>query len=117
MAVGLSGYKDIIDNAYDLAELSKHVEYFTVMTYDYHGNWEGKLGHVSPLYYRDGDRNPYYSTVSGRGVGAGGVQPEERLSEHFRSRIILRHRPHGFECRRCYFPRRVCVVVVVRPDA
>lgn len=66
LAVGLSGYKDIIDNAYDLAELSKYVEYFTVMTYDYHGSWERKLGHVSPLYYRDGDRNSYYNTVSGR---------------------------------------------------
>lgn len=64
LAVGLSGYKEIIDNAYELAELSKVVEYMTVMSYDYHGNWESKLGHVSPLYFRDGDRNPYYNTVS-----------------------------------------------------
>jgi len=64
LAITISGYKEVIQKAYELDKLAPLVEYITVMTYDYHGAWEKKLGHVSPLYYRRGDRNPYYNTVS-----------------------------------------------------
>jgi chitinase len=64
LAVAISGYKEVIDVAYDIPEISKHVEFMSVMTYDYHGAWERKTGHVSPLYYRQGDRFPQYNTVS-----------------------------------------------------
>ncbi|XP_018794816.1 PREDICTED: probable chitinase 3 [Bactrocera latifrons] len=62
LGVALSGYKEIITEAYELAELSKLVDFMTVMTYDYHGAWEGRTGHVSPLYGRQGDRYPQYNT-------------------------------------------------------
>ncbi|XP_017486088.1 PREDICTED: probable chitinase 3 [Rhagoletis zephyria] len=62
LGVALSGYKEIITEAYELAEISKIVDYMTVMTYDYHGAWEGRTGHVSPLYGRKGDRYPQYNT-------------------------------------------------------
>ncbi|XP_067620317.1 probable chitinase 10 [Eurosta solidaginis] len=62
LGVALSGYKEIIAEAYQLAEISKIVDYMTVMTYDYHGAWEGRTGHVSPLYGRKGDRYPQYNT-------------------------------------------------------
>lgn len=63
LAVALSGYKEVIDVGYDIPEISKNVEFMSVMTYDYHGAWERKTGHVSPLYYRQGDRFPQYNTV------------------------------------------------------
>lgn len=63
LAVALSGYKEVIDQAYDLAAIGRYVEFMSVMSYDYHGAWEQVLGHVSPLYYRSGDHYPQYNTV------------------------------------------------------
>jgi len=63
LAVALSGYKEVIDHAYDLAAIGRYVEFMSVMSYDYHGAWERVLGHVSPLYYRSGDQFPQYNTV------------------------------------------------------
>jgi chitinase len=63
LAVALSGYKEVIDQAYDLAAIGRYVEFMSVMSYDYHGAWEKNLGHVSPLYYRNGDQFPQYNTV------------------------------------------------------
>ncbi|KAK9881823.1 hypothetical protein WA026_017335 [Henosepilachna vigintioctopunctata] len=61
LAIAISGYKEVIDVAYDLAELGKHVEFMSVMTYDYHGAWEKRTGHVSPLYHRPGDKYEQYN--------------------------------------------------------
>lgn len=46
VSISVSGYKEIITQAYDFAALSKIVEFMTVMTYDYHGAWESVTGHV-----------------------------------------------------------------------
>lgn len=62
VSVSLSGYKEVIDEAYDVQELSMYVDFFTVMTYDYHGAWETQTGHVSPLYGKKEDRYPQYNT-------------------------------------------------------
>lgn len=32
------------------------------MTYDYHGSWESRTGHVAPLYGRPDDTHPQYNT-------------------------------------------------------
>ena len=34
---------------YDVPELAKYLDYFNVMTYDFHGQWEEEVGHNSPL--------------------------------------------------------------------
>ncbi|XP_075149513.1 chitinase 10 [Haematobia irritans] len=62
LGVAISGYKEIITEAYEFPELSKIVDYMTVMSYDYHGAWEKQTGHVSPLYGRKGDKYPQYNT-------------------------------------------------------
>ncbi|EDV54306.2 uncharacterized protein Dere_GG21384 [Drosophila erecta] len=62
LGVAISGYKEIITEAYDFPALSDIVDYMTVMTYDYHGAWEQNTGHVSPLYGLSTDTYPQYNT-------------------------------------------------------
>ncbi|KAH8272046.1 hypothetical protein KR026_004304, partial [Drosophila bipectinata] len=62
LGVAISGYKEIISEAYELPVLSDIVDYMTVMTYDYHGFWERQTGHVSPLYGSKSDKYPQYNT-------------------------------------------------------
>lgn len=63
LAAAISGYKEVIDVSYDLSALGKVLDFISVMTYDYHGSWERKTGHVSPLYSRTGDKYLQYNTV------------------------------------------------------
>lgn len=53
LSVALSGYKEVIDKAYQVDEISKLVDFISVMTYDYHGAWESKTGHLAPLYSKN----------------------------------------------------------------
>jgi chitinase len=46
LSMSVSGYKEIITQAYEFVALSKLVEFMTVMTFDYHGAWEPETGHV-----------------------------------------------------------------------
>jgi GH18 family chitinase len=63
--------------AYDFNALAESVDFINVMTYDYHGFWDGKTGHHSPLYAGEGedgsDEFKYYNTVRAYfEVGGGG---------------------------------------------
>ncbi|XP_067095346.1 acidic mammalian chitinase-like isoform X1 [Osmerus mordax] len=42
--------KGTIDAGYEIAEIAKYLDFISVMTYDFHGNWESVTGHNSPLY-------------------------------------------------------------------
>lgn len=53
LSAAVSASKDVIDLAYDIPALVKHLDWIGVMSYDYHGSWEGNTGHIAPLY-----RNP-----------------------------------------------------------
>lgn len=64
LAAAISGYKEVIEVAYDLSGLGKTLDFMSVMSYDYHGAWESQTGHVSPLYGRPGDKYPQYNVVS-----------------------------------------------------
>ncbi|XP_029168632.1 probable chitinase 10 [Nylanderia fulva] len=61
LAVALSGYKEVIDKAYEMREISRAVDFMSVMSYDYHGAWESKSGHIAPLFGSPGDSKPYYN--------------------------------------------------------
>lgn len=64
LAIALSGYKEVIDRAYEVREISRAVDFMSVMAYDYHGAWESKSGHIAPLFGSPSDSNPYYNVVS-----------------------------------------------------
>lgn len=61
LSVSLSGYPEILKGSYDLPALSKVVDFFTVMTYDYHGAWEGVTGHVAPLKGHPPEKYAHYN--------------------------------------------------------
>ncbi|KAJ8682783.1 hypothetical protein QAD02_018575 [Eretmocerus hayati] len=61
LAVALSGYKEVIDKGYNVKAISDLVDFMTVMTYDYHGAWEGHTSHLAPLFAIPGDSSPYYN--------------------------------------------------------
>ena len=42
----LSGYKTVIDEAYDIASLSGDLDFMNIMTYDFRGFWD-KTGELS----------------------------------------------------------------------
>lgn len=64
LAAAISGYKEVIEVAYDLSGLGNALDFMSVMSYDYHGAWEPQTGHVSPLYKRAEDKYPQYNVVS-----------------------------------------------------
>lgn len=41
--------------SYNIAEISKYLDFINVMTYDLHGAWEKQTGHNAPLYQRKGE--------------------------------------------------------------
>ncbi|RZF43160.1 hypothetical protein LSTR_LSTR012780 [Laodelphax striatellus] len=64
LSVAISGYREIIDRAYDMRALSRHAHFIPVMTFDYHGAWEHETGHVAPLYPTPGEQYPDYNVDS-----------------------------------------------------
>ncbi len=50
--------------AYDLKALGSYLDLVNVMTYDYHGFWDGKTGHHSPIRMVEGDKEGYNSVRS-----------------------------------------------------
>ncbi|RXG67228.1 putative chitinase 3 [Armadillidium vulgare] len=58
----VSGNYEIIEACYDVPTMSTYLDHMNVMTYDYHGSWDRKTGHVSPLYAHPDDVDPYLNT-------------------------------------------------------
>lgn len=64
LGIAVSGYKEVIETAYDLPALSKSADFLSAMTYDYHGGWEPTTAHHTPLVPASNDALAYYSIVS-----------------------------------------------------
>jgi len=79
LSAAISGYEEIIKEAYDFPGLNEHLDFMSVMTYDYHGSWENVTGHVSQAYYKDGDEFPKYNMV----------RPDRAGGFYFRSDAII----------------------------
>jgi len=55
--------KETIDRAYDIPEISQHLDFINLMTYDLHGSWETFTGHHTALYSRS-DENDLQQTLN-----------------------------------------------------
>lgn len=53
--------KMVVDEGYDVPAASKYLDYVSVMSYDYHGQWDKKTGHVAPMYDHPLNNNAYFN--------------------------------------------------------
>ena len=63
LTAAVSPSSDVIQKAYNIPELSKYLNYLSVMTYDYHGQWDKQTGHVSPIYQHPDDLDSTFNIV------------------------------------------------------
>ena len=64
LTAAVSASENVIKHAYDIPTLSEHLDYISVMTYDYHGQWDKQTGHVAPIYHHPNDVDPTFNVVS-----------------------------------------------------
>jgi chitinase len=65
LSASLSGYVDKIgETAYNIKELGSLLDFANVMTYDYHGFWDKKTGHHSPIKAQPNDQQQDFNMVS-----------------------------------------------------
>ncbi|XP_023243664.1 probable chitinase 10 [Centruroides sculpturatus] len=71
--------KDKIDQAYDIPVLGQYLDHINIMTYDFHGGYDGKTGHHAQMYPRPGDVNPAYNVETAMQHWASKGAPKEKL--------------------------------------
>nr|XP_025873819.1 chitinase-3-like protein 1 isoform X1 [Vulpes vulpes] len=50
LSAAVSAGKVTIDSGYDMAQISRHLDFISLMSYDFHGAWRQTTGHHSPLF-------------------------------------------------------------------
>ncbi|XP_042319429.1 acidic mammalian chitinase-like [Sceloporus undulatus] len=77
VAAGLSN----IESGYQIPQLGQYLDYFHVMTYDFHGSWEGYTGENSPLYKGPADTggNIYFNVDYAMNYWKNNGAPAEKL--------------------------------------
>lgn len=50
LTAAVAAGKGTIDTAYEISEIAKYLDLLNIMTYDYHGSWDTKVGANAPLY-------------------------------------------------------------------
>ena len=63
LSAAVSPSKKIIDVGYDVPSIAQDLDWINVMTYDYHGHWDKKTGHVAPFYGHPDDDFSYFNMV------------------------------------------------------
>ena len=64
LSSAVSPNRRVIDEGYDVPALDKYFDWISVMTYDYHGQWDKKTGHNAPLYVHPEDWEETFNAVS-----------------------------------------------------
>jgi chitinase len=63
-----------LTNSFDWARVSRTLDYFNMMTYDYNGGWSNKAGHNSPLYdYPDAEVSGFSVDATATAAIAAGI--------------------------------------------
>jgi len=62
LSAAVSPSKKVMDAGYDIPSIARDLDWIAVMTYDYHGHWDKKTGHVSPMYAHPEDDYDYFNT-------------------------------------------------------
>jgi len=62
LSAAVSPSKKVMDLGYDIPSIARDLDWIAVMTYDYHGHWDKKTGHVSPMYAHPEDDYDYFNT-------------------------------------------------------
>ena len=63
LSAAVSPSKKVMDFGYDIPSIARDLDWIAVMSYDYHGHWDKKTGHVSPMYAHPEDDYDYFNTV------------------------------------------------------
>ncbi|XP_016067073.1 PREDICTED: chitinase-3-like protein 1 [Miniopterus natalensis] len=50
LSAAVSAGKVALDRGYDIFQLAQHLDFISLMTYDFHGAWRQTTGHHSPLF-------------------------------------------------------------------
>nr|APL97142.1 chitinase 2 [Penaeus monodon] len=62
LSAAVSPSNKVIDAGYDVPALNRYLDWIAVMTYDYHGHWDKKTGHVAPMYLHPEDEDIYFNS-------------------------------------------------------
>ena len=68
LSAAVSPSKKIMDVGYDIPSIARDLDWINVMTYDYHGQWDKKTGHVAPFYGHPDDDYSYFNAVSYKSI-------------------------------------------------
>lgn len=61
LSSAMSPSAKVCDHAYDIPRLNRYFDFVSIMTYDYHGQWDKKTGHVAPIYSHPDDFEPTFN--------------------------------------------------------
>ncbi|XP_060581856.1 chitotriosidase-1-like isoform X3 [Ruditapes philippinarum] len=58
LTAGVSASREVIEEGYEIDNLTKYTDFLNVMAYDLHGAWDNYTGHPSQLYPREEEFGP-----------------------------------------------------------
>ncbi|XP_072886961.1 acidic mammalian chitinase-like [Hemitrygon akajei] len=59
LSAAVAAGKQQIDNSYEVPVIAKHLDFISVMTFDFNGPWNSFAGHNTPLYRRKAEEDDF----------------------------------------------------------
>jgi len=61
LSAAVSPNYKVVEAGYDVAALNQYLDWIAVMTYDYHGHWDRRTGHVAPMFHHPASDTPQFN--------------------------------------------------------